>query len=42
MTDSIAITLRIVRNTGFEESTLKFIYNYLYLCEAKTIYIHNF
>ena len=41
MTGSLGITLRVLRNTGLGESTLKFIHNYLHFCEAKTIHIHN-
>ena len=41
MTDSLGSTLRVLRNTGFEVSILKFIQIYLHLFAPKTIHIHN-
>ena len=41
ITGFLGITLRVLRNTGFSESSLMFIYNYLHFFAAKTIYIYN-
>ena len=39
MTGSLEIILRILSNTGFEESSLKFIYNFLHFFAAEAIHI---